>query len=51
MTPDDAVQLSGQVRNCSLTRYDGEGRTMRLERFNDTAPIDEDETAVVTAHE
>lgn len=48
---EESLSLSGLVRNCSVTRYDaGRGR-LQLSSFNDTTPLDEDDVAVVTAHD
>lgn len=49
---DDAVALSGQVRNCAVTTYRrGDRDAMELVVFNDVTPIVEDPVAAVTAHE
>lgn len=51
MSPVDAVALSGQLPNCSVTAYERDGDKLRLDAFADTTPLDEDDQAVVTAHE
>jgi 2,3-bisphosphoglycerate-dependent phosphoglycerate mutase len=51
MSPDEAVALSGQVRNCAVTTYRRGARGMELVVFNDVTPIVEDPEAMVTAHE
>jgi len=51
LTPEEAVGLSGQVRNCALTVYRGRAHGMDLEVFNDVTPVEEDPEATVTAHE
>lgn len=51
LTTDDVVKLSGQVVNCGMTTYDGDGDGLRLDTFNDATPVADDEDAEVTAHE
>lgn len=51
LTVEESLALSGQVRNCSVTRYDEADGGMRQSAFNDTTPLDQDDAAVVTAHE
>ncbi|HVW80129.1 MAG TPA: histidine phosphatase family protein [Mycobacteriales bacterium] len=42
LTPEQAVEWSGQLRNCSLTAYSRhQNGDLALERFNDTAPLEE----------
>jgi len=50
LTTDDAVALSGEVRNCSVTTYVDDGEGLVLRSFNDVSALDRD-TAPVTAHE
>lgn len=51
LSPDDAVALSGQVRNCAITRYEAGAAGPRLAVFNDVTPVEDDPRAAVTAHE
>jgi broad specificity phosphatase PhoE len=51
LTPPEAVELSGQVRNCAMTVYRRDGSALSLETFNDVTPVEEDPAAEVTAHE
>jgi broad specificity phosphatase PhoE len=51
LSPADAVALSGKLPNCSLTRYERDGDKLRLDAFADTTPLDDDDEAIVTAHE
>jgi broad specificity phosphatase PhoE len=51
LSTDDAVALSGQVRNCAMTNYVRDGDRLRLEVFNDVTPVADDPAAEVTAHE
>ncbi len=47
----EAVALSGHLPNCSVTRYERDGGKLRLDAFADATPLEEDDEAVVTAHE
>jgi broad specificity phosphatase PhoE len=51
LTTDEAVGLSRQVRNCSLTSYDGGPGPLRLRRFNDVTAVEAAEETAVTTHE
>lgn len=51
LTPAEAVALSGQVHNCSVTRYDAQGDRLELSAFSDTTALDQDDRAPVTAHD
>ena len=51
LTPQEAVELSGQVVNCGMTIYRRDGQGLALQVFNDATPIEEDAEAAVTAHE
>jgi broad specificity phosphatase PhoE len=51
LTTHEVVGLSGQVRNCALTKYRGTPEGLLLEVFNDVTPVDDDPEATVTAHE
>jgi probable phosphoglycerate mutase len=51
MTADEAVALSGQVRNCSVTTYVDDGDGLSLRAFNDVTALERDDEAAVTAHE
>jgi broad specificity phosphatase PhoE len=52
LTAGEATALSGQLRNCSVTRYAArpDGLGMVLEDFNDVTAIERDEQTPVTAH-
>lgn len=51
LTPEEAVTLSGQVVNCGMTVYRRGSRGLELEVFNDATPVEDDDSAAVTAHE
>jgi 2,3-bisphosphoglycerate-dependent phosphoglycerate mutase len=51
LSTDDAVALSGQVRNCAVTTYRRGKGGMHLVVFNDVTPVSDDDDAQVTAHE
>jgi broad specificity phosphatase PhoE len=51
LSPQQAVELSGQVVNCGMTVFRDDGSGLRLATFNDATPVEEDDEAVVTAHE
>jgi broad specificity phosphatase PhoE len=51
LTADEAVSLSGQVRNCSVTTYVDDGDGLSLRAFNDVTALERDDEAAVTAHE
>lgn len=52
LTVEEAVALSGEVRNCSVTRFERhEERGLVLESFNQTDALERDSEAEVTAHE
>ena len=51
LTPQEAVELSGQVVNCGMTTYIRGETGLQLEVFNDATPVEEDADAAVTAHE
>jgi 2,3-bisphosphoglycerate-dependent phosphoglycerate mutase len=51
LTPQEAVELSGQVVNCGMTVYRRVGKGLALQVFNDPTPVEEDDDATVTAHE
>lgn len=51
LTPEQAVALSGQVVNCGMTVFRRDGDSLRLETFNDATPVEDDDDALVTAHE
>jgi broad specificity phosphatase PhoE len=51
LTPQAAVELSGQVVNCGMTTYTRGDSRLVLEVFNDATPVEEDADAAVTAHE
>jgi 2,3-bisphosphoglycerate-dependent phosphoglycerate mutase len=51
LTPQQAVELSGQVVNCGMTVYRGGESGLQLEVFNDATPLADDADATVTAHE
>jgi 2,3-bisphosphoglycerate-dependent phosphoglycerate mutase len=50
LSVEEVVGLSGQVRNCSVTKYRAGGAGMDLEVFNDTSALDQ-ENETHTAHE
>jgi broad specificity phosphatase PhoE len=50
-TPDETVALGRQIVNCGMTTYRRDGNGMWLEKFNDATPVEDDESAEVTAHE
>ena len=51
LTPQAAVELSGQVVNCGMTVYRRAGDGLALQVFNDATPIEDDDETAVTAHE
>lgn len=51
LSVEEAVALSGQVRNCSLTRYDERDGELALTTFNCLDPLAHEPEAPVTAHE
>ena len=51
LSPEDAVALSGQVKNCSVTKYEHAGRHLALRAFSDTTALQLSPAAPVTAHE
>jgi probable phosphoglycerate mutase len=51
LSADQAVALAGQVANCSVTDYRATATGMALSHFNETAALERDNNAVVTAHE
>ena len=51
LTPQAAVELSGQVVNCGMTVYREGADGLELDVFNDATPVEEDARAAVTAHE
>jgi 2,3-bisphosphoglycerate-dependent phosphoglycerate mutase len=51
LTPQEVVELSGQVVNCGMTVYTRYDDRLRLAVFNDATPLEEDSRATVTAHE
>ena len=57
LTTHEAVALSGQVRNCAVTKYRATpqgpdaAEGLVLEVFNDVTPVEDDPEATVTAHE
>jgi len=51
LTPQQAVDLSGQVVNCGMTVYRRDSNGLALQVFNDATPLEDDDQATVTAHE
>lgn len=51
MSTSEVVTLSGQVHNCSVTRYENDGTALRLAAFSDTSPLECDDDAPVTRRE
>jgi broad specificity phosphatase PhoE len=51
LSVEEAVALSGEVRNCSVTSYRLDGDHLVLEGFNQTEALEQDDEAAVTAHE
>jgi probable phosphoglycerate mutase len=51
LTVEEAVALSGEVRNCSVTSYVAADGSIRLLDFNQTEPLERDSDAAVTTHE
>jgi broad specificity phosphatase PhoE len=52
LTATEATALSGQLKNCSVTRYSArpDHSGMTLDTFNDSTAVERDDEAPVTAH-
>jgi broad specificity phosphatase PhoE len=51
LTPDEALALSGMVRNCSVTTFEHEGAGLALRAFSDTRALEMSRLAPVTARD
>jgi broad specificity phosphatase PhoE len=51
LTPDEALALSGRVQNCSVTKFEHEGRGLTLRAFSDTRALEMSRLAPVTARD
>jgi probable phosphoglycerate mutase len=51
LTADAAIELSGQLRNCSVTTYHLGDSGLELQAFNDVSALERDDEAELTAHE
>lgn len=51
LTADEVIAFSGQVPNCSVTRYEQVDGALQLEQFADTTAIAQDATTPVTARD
>jgi broad specificity phosphatase PhoE len=47
----EVTALSGQVHNCSVTRYERLDQALELAEFSDTSALERDAAAPVTAHD